>query len=424
MAKRLTTEEFIAKARSTHGEKYDYTGVVYESSAKKVEIVCPKHGPFFQTPNKHLMGRSCPACARDTRKAKLRHSTEDFIASAQKVHGGLYDYSKTEYLNNKMPVAIICREHGVFFQSPAAHIHQGHGCPLCDVSKKLDSDSFIERARAVHGSRYDYSETDYVDSTTNVVIICSEHGPFEQRPAGHLAGKGCPACGGTQKLTRDRFLKKAREIHGEKYDYTKVRLVNVTTPVTIVCKEHGDFEQTPAKHLLGRGCQKCGGSMLLSTDEFIAKAIVVHGDRYDYSESSYAKATEDVTILCPEHGAFEQRASHHLSGVGCPMCANTGFDPNEPATLYYLAITTDDGDVRYKIGITNHTVEARFAGSDLRRIRIVKVWRFKLGQHAAQKESDILRKFEGDRYFGPDILKRGGNSELFTHDILQLDYQS
>ena len=89
--------------------------------------------------------------------------------------------------------------------------------------------------------------------------------------------------------------------------------------------------------------------------------------------------------------------------------------------LYYVAVTTDDGDTRYKIGITNLTVKKRFPAADLARIRIVKTWQFAVGRVAVEREAEILYQYAGDRYYGPDILVGAGNTELFTHDVLGLD---
>jgi hypothetical protein len=137
--------------------------------------------------------------------------------------------------------------------------------------------------------------------------------------------------------------------------------------------------------------------------------------------AEYVSAAEKVTIICPDHGRFEQTAHHHAQGKGCPDCARTGFNPNQPGLLYYLAIGTDEGHTRYKVGITNRTVEERYKVEDLARIRVVKIWRFALGRDAADRESEILYQFSGDRYYGPSLLVSAGNSEIFTHDVLGLD---
>lgn len=183
----------------------------------------------------------------------------------------------------------------------------------------------------------------------------------------------------------------------------------------------------PNGHIGGKGCYECGivassDAKRSSTEQFIAKARMVHGERYDYSLVEYVKNSKNVKIICPDHGLFSQLPAVHIDRKsGCPNCAKTGFNPSEPGLLYYLAITTDGGDTRYKIGITNLSVEKRFRGADLTRIRVVKTWRFAIGRTAAERESEILYKFAGDRYYGPRLLVGAGNTELFTHDILRLD---
>ena len=109
------------------------------------------------------------------------------------------------------------------------------------------------------------------------------------------------------KLTTEEFIKKAREVHGDKYDYSKVEYVKSKAKVTIICPEHGEFLQTPQKHLYGQGCPKCGHKSELTTEEFIKKAREVHGDKYDYSNVEYVDAKTNVCIICKQHGVFWQR---------------------------------------------------------------------------------------------------------------------
>jgi hypothetical protein len=124
----------------------------------------------------------------------------------------------------------------------------------------------------------------------------------------------------------------------------------------------------------------------------------------------------------PDHGPFLQIPAVHTDRrSGCPDCAETGFNPSEPGLLYYLAVTTDDRDTRYKTGITNLSIQERFRGKDLARIRVVRTWWFAVGRAAADRESEILGQFATDRYYGPGLLVGAGNSEVFTHDVLGLD---
>lgn len=120
--KKLTTEEFIKKAREVHGNKYDYSKVIYNGLHKKVCIVCPEHGEFWQEAGSHLKGRGCPICWYKKNGNSCRKSLEVFIEQARKIHGDKYDYSKVKYINSFTKVCIICPEHGEFWQTPVHHL--------------------------------------------------------------------------------------------------------------------------------------------------------------------------------------------------------------------------------------------------------------------------------------------------------------
>lgn len=361
-----------------------------------------------------------------------RVTTADFIRRARRVHGDRYDYSRVVYEAAKKKVKIVCPDHGVFEQLPPNHLI-GHGCHECGGNKRLTLKRFIERAAKAHSGRYDYSRVKLQNVETKVEIICPDHGPFLQRPMSHLRGFGCNRCGRVEtakKLghSRDRFVEDAQQSHGQRYDYSNVEYVNALTNVTIICPDHGPFDQKPANHIRGIGCPRCGDERTAAkrtrtTEDFIREAIEVHGDRYDYSKVEYKTSHEKVEIVCAEHGSFWTSAVNHVRGnqSGCPGCAVSGFDQTKPGLLYYVAVVTEDGDTRYKIGITNLSLEKRFPAADLARIRVVETWWFAIGRDAAEREAEILYEFASDRYSGPDILVGAGNTELFTRDVLGLD---
>ena len=131
------------------------------------------------------------------------------------------------------------------------------------MPKKKTREEFIKETTEKHGDKYDYSKVDYVNNYTKICIICPEHGEFLQTPSNHLSGQGCPKCKADKTrerliLSKEGFIKKARLVHGNKYDYSKVEYVNNRTKVCIICPEHGEFWQTPNHHLSGCGCPKCG----------------------------------------------------------------------------------------------------------------------------------------------------------------------
>ena len=208
MESKLTTKEFIAKAKAVHGDRYDYSKVRYVDSKTKVCIICKEHGEFWQQASNHLRGIRCPQCGTEARIAKRTLPAEDFFISAKAVHGDKYDYSRVKYINKKTKVCIVCPVHGEFWQSPQKHL-SGQGCEKCfreSLAKRysLGKEKFIEKANAVHNGLYDYSEVEYVNSLTPVKIICPVHGAFMQNPHNHLAGHGCPKCADVEKGKRRR----------------------------------------------------------------------------------------------------------------------------------------------------------------------------------------------------------------------------
>ena len=195
MSKRKTKEEFILDAKEKHGNKYDYSLMDYPKNNKtKIIIKCNICGKTFQqTPHDHLSGYGCPYCAKNKRL-----TTEEFINRARDVHKNKYDYSASVYKNRETKSKIICKKHGEFLQTPHNHLN-GQGCPRCkaeNISKRCrwTTKKFIEKAKAVHGDKYDYSKTEYVDTKTKVCIICPKHGEFWQTPHVHITGHGCPYC--------------------------------------------------------------------------------------------------------------------------------------------------------------------------------------------------------------------------------------
>ena len=199
MSYKYTTKEFIEKAIKIHGNKYNYDKVNYINNNTKVVITCNKHNrEFEQTPANHLHGSGCPDCANELRSEIKRAPLENLIEKAKKIHGDKYDYSKIEYVNYNKKVEIICPIHGSFFQSLRHHITRGHGCPNCNGGISLTTEQFIKKAKKIHGDKYDYSKSNYINANTPVEIICKTHNEsFWQTPHTHITGKGgCPKCSG------------------------------------------------------------------------------------------------------------------------------------------------------------------------------------------------------------------------------------
>jgi len=196
------------------------------------------------------------------------------------------------------------------------------------------TDIFIKKAKEIHGEKYDYSLVNYVNAKNRIEIICPVHGKFTQIPYNHLSGKGCKECGciengRNRSITLEKFLEKAKLVHGDKYDYSKSKVENYKTKIEIICPVHGSFFQTPNNHLRGKGCKECGMMSTLnhiqencssSTEDFIKKSKELHSDTYDYSKVEYTNNHTQVKIICKIHGEFLQLPYNHLVGKGCKEC--------------------------------------------------------------------------------------------------------
>ena len=330
-------ENFIKKAIGKYGDKYDYSKVEYVNSKTKICIICLEHGEFWITPRQHLGGRGCTKCAKNGKK-----NTEEFVELCNEIHNNKYDYSKVEYVNAHTKVCIICPIHGEFWQSPNAH-KRGQGCPKCFVKavkkKKYDIKniiqgekefSLIKKLSKIHNHKYDYSNFLYRSYRDEICIICPIHGEFWQRLDVHSRGGEYPKCSkqkinSTSKISLSNFIERAKKVHGDRYDYSKVRFNNIKEKICIICPIHGEFWQEANSHLHGSNCPVCGKEsgrkkLQLSQEEFIKRVKTIHGDRYDYSKVEYKNLETPICIICPIHGEFWQKPSVHLQTKGCPLC--------------------------------------------------------------------------------------------------------
>jgi very-short-patch-repair endonuclease len=190
--KKLTTDEFVLRAKLLHNENYLYNKTNYINKRTKVIITCKKHGDFEQLPQNHINGSGCPKCGTQKNIVSQKLTKNEFINKANSVHNNIYDYSLVDYVNNVTKIKIICKKHGVFKQTPTIHF-KGSGCPKC-AGKNVSNLEFIQKAIAVHGNKYNYSQTKYVSARNKIKIGCEKHGQFFQRAFDHLAGHGCPKC--------------------------------------------------------------------------------------------------------------------------------------------------------------------------------------------------------------------------------------
>lgn len=194
MKSKYTTDILINKFQIVHGQRYDYSSVVFTNIKHKVNVVCRIHGLYSVDIHAHLKGQNCKKCMYEgERKLPFALNTKLFIEKANKTHNHRYDYSLVKYETNKDVVKIICFEHGEFLQRPDRHM-QGDGCIKCAGTYQYDKEEFVKKSVVIHGNKYDYSKSVYLNNDSKIEIICIKHGPFFQVAKDHVRGIGCKLC--------------------------------------------------------------------------------------------------------------------------------------------------------------------------------------------------------------------------------------
>jgi hypothetical protein len=429
----LATEKFFSDCHKQFGDRFDYSETIYTTLKKPVKVTCRKHHKTFVVPEarNHLRPKSggCSECEQEAARLPLK----DFIERANDIHGAKYDYSRVTYDNLNQKVTIKCPLHGWFDQKAAHHL-SGHECEECGITKRgisrrVATEGIIERFKKRHGNKYDYSKIDYQGFHKPVTIICPipGHGEFRQSPNVHLMGCGCQTCGGNPRLTQSEFLRKAHEVHGNRYDYSRVEVDGVDQPVEIICRKHESFWQTPYSHLNGANCNRCSDIVPKTREEAIESFRATHGKKYDDSLVDYKNNATKVIVICPEpgHGQFLVTPVNHRRGRGCPDCSTSGFDVTKPAILYYVRIDDVTRGTLYKIGITNRSFDDRYGSEDQAKMTRLKIWEFEDGHKAKQREAEIISEYINFQYKGPAVISTGNvdqHREVFTCDILSLDH--
>jgi ssDNA-binding Zn-finger/Zn-ribbon topoisomerase 1 len=289
VSQRYSKDQFIEGAIIIHGNYYDYSELNYVNSQSKVKIGCPIHGFFNMKANSHANGQGCPKCGRISAREKIKLEYSEFLKRAIYVHGDKYKYEKDSYIDYTTKLNISCVEHGVFQQTPHSHISMSVGCPKCGIISAAKANEkgwgvVLDMFKSVHGSRYTYDDRTFVNVTSKMRIYCEEHGWFLQNPNLHYTGSGCKQCGYVEtaektKINFESFLERSKKVHGERYQYDNNDWVDIFSPVTIICKKHGDFLQNPRNHYRGSGCPKCNSSR----GESIIRAYLIER-RVDFEE--------------------------------------------------------------------------------------------------------------------------------------------
>lgn len=351
VARADTKESFVDKSVARYGkDRFDLSGVVYHGSRVKVAVRCLKHNcTFLIRPGTFLRASiesgGCQKCEAEARGSKMRRlyadSKEGFITKAKSIWGDRFDYSEVQYINNHSRVAIRCIEHDLRLNITPSNHKSGPGCPACKIQAikgalSMSQADYEGICRSIHGNEYIYGK--YSGMNNTIRIKCLVHGWFTQIANDHRRGSKCNKCAietrsQLLRLGRDEYIARAEIAHSFKYDYSKLEYYSTRDDIIAICPIHGQFTINAGNHIGGQGCQACSRDQqkkdrLASTEEFISKARLVHGDTYGYAMSDYSGIKEPIWITCRVHGDFVQIPNYHLNGNGCQKCGdeNKGKD--------------------------------------------------------------------------------------------------
>jgi len=231
------------------------------------------------------------------------------------------------------------------------------------------------------------------------------------------------------------FLNQAIEVHGNLYDYSKVKYIDAHTKIKIICHKHGEFSQSPTSHLSGNGCSRCANELLSerlksNSDDFIKKAKLIHGDKYDYSKVNYTKSNKKVCIICSIHGEFWQTPDNHLSGYNCKKCGSETYNKgmfggynikianrnkeemsNLESTIYIIKCFNENENF-YKIGITTKPISVRFDSKHAMPYDYTIIMMYNKNLYDAIKIEDILHSIHSSYSYKPQN-KFSGWTECF-----------
>jgi hypothetical protein len=275
-----------------------------------------------------------------------------------------YSFINAKYLDEITPIDITCNSHGDFQAIPKDLRKKNFiGCTKCKdfyyKKERYTQESFIQKCIEANGERFNYSNIDFKGFKYTIYPECKIHGTIScKNPKTHLTYTTCPKCRGMKKrFTTERFIKKAKEIHKDLFNYDKSIYIDSRSPINIYCN------------------------------------------------------------YCKDYFTVNQ-ATWHLQGHGCNKCNSGGFNSAKAGLLYYISI--DNGQA-YKVGITNRTVKDRYSPADFKRIKVIKTWKYEFGNEARERELEILRTFKSAKYTGSISLESCTHKEMFNQDILLLD---
>lgn len=362
-------------------------------------------------------------------------TTSTMIEKFKSIHGDKFDYSKFIFTKVTDKGLIKCNSCGIeWLQSPAAHklIKQCQFCGLKNTGLRSQADVIKTFMSKFKNGEYDYSEFVYVSNKKSSTIKCNKCGnKFKRRASVHMKKEGLEGCTRCILLRKPKCKRKSpihdwlasmRRVHGDRYDFSKYKYVGRKTISQYTCLQCGvEYTRSYNGLMSGEGCLPCYGSKIRTVNR-IAKFKIKYNDNFTYEGANYKGSNSPLTVTCKDcktktHLTFLK----HLMGQGCKACKPkcNGFNPEKAGMMYYIRYDNHT-HTAWKIGITNKTLKQRFR-EDYKNITVIETWDYEIGQYAWDNEKVIIKENKEFKYKGEPLLNRGGNSELFTKDILGLD---
>lgn len=378
---RLTSDKVIEQFKQVHGDDFGYENVIYVGTHTKVEIYCKKHNlTFHQTPKNHKQGSKCYYCGRENQIEKAKKGIEEFTNELFKVYGYEYDFSKIDYVNTKTEIEVLCKTHGSFMRKPCDLLN-GVACKKCKLDK----------------SKYNNKEL---------------------------------------------FIKESTKLFGDITDYSLVNEMGARNKVTLICTKHKcEFTLTVSSRLAGQKCPKCSAEnyskiRTKTTEEFVSKAKEVHGDNCDYTDTIYKSCNEKISVKCNIHNLyFETIPENHMRGGRCRKCLSENISnalkgkegtcgytrsryiaqAGDREAYVYIIRCWNENEEFYKIGKTFLDIDKRFTKGNIC-YNFEKV-KFHIGEagYIYDLENELHRKYKEFKYKPENWF--AGHTECFNINL-------
>lgn len=317
----------------------DFSSVEYTGAGKPVKIKCNIHGMFKAIPSNMVSKKSgCPHCGRSNSKSL---GADKILHRLQNIYGKKIKITVPKDARRKHKITYECIKHGLK-TSTIDRLLKGSGCRDCATeasskARSLSTEEWIEKAQAIHGKKYDYSCTLYVNAKTKVDIICPIHGQFRINPSNHISLKrGCKVCSGksfknwensNKILSHEIFLERVSKHKHTNLDFKNTVYRGQKNTVRVECNLHGPFDAWPSNLFQGGNCPACAASAAgkkrrLELDTLIARISNKFGKKYEIDTTSIVSASSPIKLRCKTHGWFQKTIGNLESSNGCPLCSN------------------------------------------------------------------------------------------------------